>query len=211
MPRKKETNLEMRTYSRAALLSAARHLFAEQGYENCTVSAIARAAGMSSGNVYWYFSSKEELLKAVLADGFETMEAMMEKAASRSDSALEKFNLLVDEFLLFARERGDFATIFLSLTARAGAGRLQELGFDTMQIGMRYHRHVAFILIQGQSEGTVVADIDPKILTMFFFAFFNGLMLTYRTDWTMAPTDLIHQAVLRLIGSGTERELGDNV
>jgi hypothetical protein len=70
---------------------------------------------------------------------------------------------------------------------------------------------VAFILIQGQSEGTVVADIDPKILTMFFFAFFNGLMLTYRTDWTMAPTDLIHQAVLRLIGSGTERELGDNV
>jgi AcrR family transcriptional regulator len=36
---------------------------------------------MSQGNVYWYFSSKEELLKAVLADGFETLGALMQQAA----------------------------------------------------------------------------------------------------------------------------------
>jgi AcrR family transcriptional regulator len=31
---------------------------------------IAREAGMSQGNVCWFFKSKEDLLKAVLADGF---------------------------------------------------------------------------------------------------------------------------------------------
>ena len=163
MPRNRETNLEMRSHSQAALLAAARHLFAERGYASCTISEIARAAGMSQGNVYWYFASKEELLKAVLADGFGGLGMLLEKAAARPGTAIEKLNILLDEYLLFAVERDDFTTIFLSLTAQGGAERLRQLGFDTPQIGMRYHRHVASILAQGQQEGTI-AGVDPEIL-----------------------------------------------
>ena len=69
-PRNKELSEQMREEARTALLAAGRQLFSEQGYFKSKVSDVARAAGMSQGNVYWYFSSKEELLKAVIRPVF---------------------------------------------------------------------------------------------------------------------------------------------
>jgi AcrR family transcriptional regulator len=49
--------------TRAAIVDAALRLFREHGYEAATMRAIARAAGVSTGNAYYYFSSKEELIQ----------------------------------------------------------------------------------------------------------------------------------------------------
>jgi AcrR family transcriptional regulator len=201
MSRNKETSQEMRTQSRAALLSAARRLFAEQGYFNCTVSDIARQAGMSQGNVYWYFDSKETLLKAVLADGFETLGAMLEAAAARPGAGAEKLDFLLAEYFTFAREGGDFSTILLSLFGHGGDAFMQSLGFDMRVIGAGYHQKLSVILAQGQAEGTVAPDMDPNLLSMFFFALFNGLMITYGKEWVELPKEIIRQAFLRLLGS----------
>jgi AcrR family transcriptional regulator len=48
---------------------------------------------MSQGNVYWYFSSKEDLLKAVLADGFEALGSLIEGAANRLGSLVQLHGL----------------------------------------------------------------------------------------------------------------------
>ena len=89
-PRSKELNEEMRAQSIQSLVTTARQMFAERGYFNCKVSDVARAAGMSQGNVYWYFSSKEDLLKAVLADGFDRLGNILEEIAASSGSFSEK-------------------------------------------------------------------------------------------------------------------------
>jgi AcrR family transcriptional regulator len=47
---------------RQAILSAARDLFASQGYEETTIAEIARAAGMAVGTVYLYFQNKHDIL-----------------------------------------------------------------------------------------------------------------------------------------------------
>ena len=49
--------------TRAAIIEAALRLFREHGYEAATMRAIAAAAGVSTGNAYYYFSSKEELIQ----------------------------------------------------------------------------------------------------------------------------------------------------
>jgi AcrR family transcriptional regulator len=48
--------------TRAAIIEAALTLFRERGYEAATMRAIAERAGVSAGNAYYYFSSKEELI-----------------------------------------------------------------------------------------------------------------------------------------------------
>ncbi len=48
--------------TRAAIIGAALALFRERGYEAATMRAIAERAGVSAGNAYYYFSSKEELI-----------------------------------------------------------------------------------------------------------------------------------------------------
>jgi AcrR family transcriptional regulator len=47
---------------RQAILTAARELFASQGYEETTIAEIARAAGMAVGTVYLYFQNKHDIL-----------------------------------------------------------------------------------------------------------------------------------------------------
>jgi AcrR family transcriptional regulator len=49
--------------TRAAITEAALALFRERGYEATTMRAIAERAGVSTGNAYYYFGSKEELIQ----------------------------------------------------------------------------------------------------------------------------------------------------
>jgi AcrR family transcriptional regulator len=49
--------------TRTAITEAALRLFRENGYEATTMRAIAQQAGVSTGNAYYYFGSKEELIQ----------------------------------------------------------------------------------------------------------------------------------------------------
>jgi AcrR family transcriptional regulator len=53
--------------TRAAIVTAALRLFRENGYDATTMRAIAAAAGVSTGNAYYYFASKEELIREFYA------------------------------------------------------------------------------------------------------------------------------------------------
>lgn len=199
-PRSKALSQEMREHSRTNLINAGRRLFAEKGYFNTRISDIAQEAGMSQGNVYWYFSSKEELLKAVLADGFETLGGLMKAAAEGTGTSQEKLDKLLEGYLAFGRERGDFNVVLVSLIGHGGDELFKELGFDMTQIGLGYTQSLKKILLQGQAESRLISDVDPTILTMLFFALLNGLNLTYGQDWLDLPPDVIRDAVYRLLG-----------
>jgi AcrR family transcriptional regulator len=54
--------------TRDAIIEAALRLFRETGYEATTMRAIAREAGVSTGSAYYYFGSKEELIREFYAN-----------------------------------------------------------------------------------------------------------------------------------------------
>ena len=202
MPRSKKASEEMRAQSRRQILDASRRLFAARGFFACTVSDIAHEAGMSQGNIYWYFSSKEEILKAILTQGFDAVGAVLKEASAHPGTGLEKLKHAVDQYIILGQEGTDFFTIFVSLLGHGGTPFLQSMGFDTAQIGLIYHQHLSAIIDQAQSEGSLAAA-DPSVLTMYFFAFFNGLILTYADVWMQLSPPQIQSAVLRLLGDTT--------
>ncbi len=53
--------------TRAHILATALQLFREHGYESTSMRAIAEKAGVSVGNAYHYFESKEHLVQAFYA------------------------------------------------------------------------------------------------------------------------------------------------
>jgi len=61
--------------NRAALLVAARRLFAEQGYR-VPLSAIARQAGVGQGSLYRHFPRRLDLALAVFDDNLTELEAL---------------------------------------------------------------------------------------------------------------------------------------
>lgn len=56
----------MKRDTRQAILQAARELFNRHGYNGVSIRDIARAAGISKGNLTYYFSRKEDLVEALL-------------------------------------------------------------------------------------------------------------------------------------------------
>jgi AcrR family transcriptional regulator len=62
-PRRKRE--ETKAENRAAILDAARQVFAELGYGATTVRDIIRATKLASGTFYNYFKSKEEVFQAI--------------------------------------------------------------------------------------------------------------------------------------------------
>ena len=48
------------------ILEAAIHLFGEEGFHSVTTRKIAARAGISEGTLFNYFSSKNELMRAIL-------------------------------------------------------------------------------------------------------------------------------------------------
>ena len=53
---------------RADLIALATRRFAEKGYHPTSVAELVEGLGVGKGVFYWYFSSKEELFRAILKD-----------------------------------------------------------------------------------------------------------------------------------------------
>ncbi|MFC6062624.1 TetR/AcrR family transcriptional regulator [Streptomyces ochraceiscleroticus] len=70
--------------TRALILATAMRLFEERGYDRTTMRAIAQEAGVSTGNAYYYFASKEHLVQ-----GFYDRIAAEHAAAARAVLATE--------------------------------------------------------------------------------------------------------------------------
>jgi AcrR family transcriptional regulator len=82
--------------TRALILETALEIFQERGYEQTTMRAIAQKAGVSLGNAYYYFRSKEYLIQAFY-------QRLHEAHLAESAPVLEKENTLKARLLAVMR------------------------------------------------------------------------------------------------------------
>lgn len=88
----------MPTDTKERILEVAARLFAEQGYHATGVSKILRAGGVKSGSLYHFFSSKEDLLVAVMQHHVDLLRPrILDRAVaeSRTDDPLDHVFSLV--------------------------------------------------------------------------------------------------------------------
>lgn len=185
--------------SRARVLAAARALFAERGFAACRVADIAQRAGMSAGNVYWHFDSKEAVLGAILSEGLGNLEAMAAEVAAAYGPSRRKLDLLVERTLALYDANAEFMVILGGLMGQGGQDLVRSLGFDVSEIAGRARANLRRVFAEARSEGAV-APADPDLLVAFYLAFFNGLLITYGDLWPALPRDALRDAVLRLVG-----------
>lgn len=70
---------------RKEIVDAARRLFSTKGYNKCTINDILDAVGIAKGTFYYYFSSKEEVLDAIINRVAEIVVARAEEVVSNSE------------------------------------------------------------------------------------------------------------------------------
>ena len=192
-------NEKNRAKSRAAILTVAKKSFAETGYLNCKMSDIAKLAGMSYGNVYWYFPTKEDLLKAILDEGFAQRDTILKEASAMQGNSLEKVGYIVDRYIELYRNNSEFTALYTSLLASGGPEFFKSIGFDPGTV-LRGQDELLLGIFRLAIQQKTVINISPETLSSLFLSFFNGIMLTYRNNIDKLPPAEIRNSVLRLIG-----------
>ena len=88
------------------VLAASLVVFHEYGYHGTTVRMIATQAGMSVPGLYYHFTSKQEILVALLKQSNEDLMARAQAAlAEAGDSPRERFSALVENIILYMTHR----------------------------------------------------------------------------------------------------------
>lgn len=188
-PRSKKQFEEIREERKALIMDIALHQFANLGYKAATINNIARHAGISQGLLYNYFTSKEDLLSAIID---KSVNELYNYFDLNKDGYLSE-----DEFEFFIRraarvlnEKQNFWRLFFQVLMQNEV-RIQFLntflGTETLLKSAQNYKEGSFIsnimkLFTDyfvRKKETRGADYDPYLDLNMFILTLKGFALTY--------------------------------
>jgi AcrR family transcriptional regulator len=104
-----------KTRTRAALLAAARRLYAAQGVEPTTIAEIADAADIAVGSFYNYFATKDELLDALLEEELSRQRRLLELRQAQVEDPAEKISVAHRHLVRAAQSDPEWAWLMIRL------------------------------------------------------------------------------------------------
>jgi AcrR family transcriptional regulator len=165
---------------RERLVESARALIHEQGVHRTTLAEVAERADVPLGNVYYYFKSKDELVRAVL-EGYQEQVGALIEAFERHRSPQARLKALVrnwgdmrDEVARHGCPMGSLCAELDKLEggadrdAAAVMARIIDWAEDQFrQLGRRDAHDLAVTLFAGIQGAALLANTfrDPDILT----------------------------------------------
>ncbi|GAB3879888.1 TetR family transcriptional regulator [Microbispora bryophytorum subsp. camponoti] len=103
--------------TREQIVETALRLFRDRGYEATTMRAIAAEAGVSVGNAYYYFRSKEQLIQAYYDQAQETHEAACHEVFAAERSFAGRLGGVLREWVRISEPYHEFAVKFFKHAA----------------------------------------------------------------------------------------------
>ena len=149
-------------------MQTAEILIGEVGPRGFTLREVARRAGVSHNAPYRHFASRDDLLLAVAAEGFERLGASMRKRMERGASAREKLVLCGCGYVEFALR---WPRHFLVMFDLAGELRGE---FDKKQIGEIAFRVLLDAIVAAQRE-EVLPKGDPLPFAWTAWSLVHGI------------------------------------
>ena len=165
---------------RERLVAAAGDLLHRQGVQATTLAQVAEAADVPPGNVYYYFKTKDDLVRAVIESRAEQVRALLGSLQSRRSPAA-RLKALAHQWVemrdLVARYGCPFGTLAAELDRREDgldreAAKPISLILDWAedqfrQLGRRDASELAINLFAGVQGGALLANAlrDPDLIT----------------------------------------------
>jgi AcrR family transcriptional regulator len=99
-------------FRNAEILQAARKVFAEKGYNETSVEAIAREAGLAKGTLYLYYHSKSEIYWAALKNGLTALAEEIRSRVQAAGTIEDKIRAFMETKIAYFERNHDFFRIY---------------------------------------------------------------------------------------------------
>jgi AcrR family transcriptional regulator len=164
--------------TRDRLVDAALRLFREDGYQATTMRRIAVAAGVSLGNAYYYFGSKDDLVHelylVVQREHRELAGPRLRRGASLTENLRTAWHAGIDVMAPYQEFGSSFLTVALPPSARTSPFSADSAGAREQAVGLM--REVVTIS-RGRPSG-VLLDRLPTLLWLAYL----GVTVHWVTD-----------------------------
>src|SRR5580698_7085080 len=149
--------------SRAAILQAAAHEFAEHGIAGARTDAIAREARVNKALLYYYFKDKETLYAAVLEEAFSGLKATVFRVLDGDLPPREKMLAYAGAYFDFIASNQLYPRLMQSEMMRAREGHSPHIDRVIKNYIQPIFLRVSEVLRQGIAEGHF-RPVNPRIL-----------------------------------------------
>ncbi|MFJ9443935.1 TetR/AcrR family transcriptional regulator [Kitasatospora sp. NPDC101235] len=166
---------------RRRLTAAAARVLHEQGVERTTLADIAREADVPVGNVYYYFKTKDELVRAALSEHSAHLDELTDRL-ERLPDPLDRLKALVEAWVgrrdTAARHGCPTGTLAVELDKRADGDLDAEAGAvirrlldwaagQFRELGLPDPDGLALTLVAGYQGMSLLANAlrDPEVMT----------------------------------------------
>jgi TetR/AcrR family acrAB operon transcriptional repressor len=186
--------------SRLKLLEAAIELFAERGYHETTIDAVAIKAGISRGSIFWHFGSKDDLLRAVVEEAFARSIRQLDELTKdlRGLAALARYFSLREQSVT-----GNLAMIRLGhvLMGEALAAK-PELAPSFLETFDRMSERLSRWLEEAaEDEGSPIAAESSALARLILFATY-GATEFWLLDPSRVDVSAAHETLRRVVQQG---------
>jgi AcrR family transcriptional regulator len=196
---------EYRDARREQILAAGRRCFLRDGFHATSMQDLFAEAGLSSGSVYRYFASKDDLIIAIAEDNMRDVGALIH-GLSVDQRSTSIGDALAEVLVLLARKNAESGLGGLAVQVWGEALRNPEVAQRFNQLLTQLRIDLATIVSQRQSAGHLPRDVDPAaVATLLISTVAGHILLTAllgsavgagvegaaRTLWPAAPNHTI--------------------
>ena len=165
--------------TRARVVAEATALINRRGFANTSVSDLIEATGVKKGNLYFHFSSKEELGLELIRQARDEYFRYLEESSS-GDRASEKISAIFDAVYRIHRKRGFVGGCIFGNMALEMADVNGEFAKLVRGIFDEWVRTLAKLIARAQDEGDIRADLDPAAAARLVVATLEGGIMMSR-------------------------------
>lgn len=177
---RKEREFKMR---RSEILETAEKIFAAKSFHDVTMAEIANASGFSTGSLYQFFKSKENLYTTMISEKLGFIFAEVRKSTENVEDLLGKIEMLIDAHLKFVEQNADFLLLFIKGEKVALSEAMTSLHEKLMNI---YHNHITFI--EGIMENGIKTGILRNLPARDMAEALFYLIRASSVRWMLMPT-----------------------
>lgn len=167
---------EHRERRRQQILDAARECFIRKGFHQTSMADVFEGCGLSSGAVYGYFRSKDEIIAAIADEVLRQVQAIIDPAVTKDPTpAMDE---LMNSILKGVDGQGfDVKFAYLAPQVWAEASRNDALG-DVVRVEYeRVRAMLAGVVTRQQEAGLLSADVAADKVAKVIFGAVLGYII----------------------------------
>ncbi|MCW2645454.1 MAG: Transcriptional regulator [Pseudonocardiales bacterium] len=166
-------------------------LFSEKGYSETTTRELAAAMDVTNGTFYYYFPSKEDLLRQICEDALAEITAAVTKAVDGAESGLDAVTQMIHSHVrTIVESRHSHTTMLTELRALNGEHRVTIVAARD-----RYESLVREILASAKADGSLKTSIELAPLTLLLLNLLNWTIFWYRPNMGLTGDEIADRMV----------------